>query len=295
MNWFVQLCFAVKYIYDRKILHRDLKLSNIFLCSNGDIKLGDFGISKVLDKSDEFAKTVVGTPYYLSPEICLKRPYNHKSDIWSLGCILYELMNMRHAFEASNIGELILKILKGDIDTPNKCFTEESINLIREMLTTDCEKRPDINVILEKPCLLKYIKMNVIKRMTTKQKTSITYEQDKYSSDSSETQLHLKYKSLPDSHNSVEKDNSSKEITQNELERDCNITVIHETKDHESTFTKIEKLKTSLEKFFGLENFLDIYFKISVLYNNTRIIIITKTKNHSSLISQHIILKTKIQ
>jgi NIMA (never in mitosis gene a)-related kinase len=102
MNWFVQLCFAVKYIHDRKILHRDLKLSNIFLSSNGDIKLGDFGIAKVLDQSDEFAKTVVGTPYYLSPEICLRRPYNNKSDIWSLGCILYEMMYLKHAFEASS-------------------------------------------------------------------------------------------------------------------------------------------------------------------------------------------------
>ena len=102
MNWFVQICFAIKYIHDKNILHRDLKLSNIFLSSNGDINLGDFGIAKVLDNSDEFAKTIVGTPYYLSPEICLRRPYNQKSDIWSLGCILYELMNMKHAFEASS-------------------------------------------------------------------------------------------------------------------------------------------------------------------------------------------------
>ncbi len=161
----------------------------------------------------------------------------------------------------TDIGELILKILKGDIDAPIDSFSEDSISLVREMLSTDCERRPDINFILEKPCLLKYIKMNVIKRMTCKDKHIPNYDKDNdYSSDSSETQLHLKYKSAPDS---IE--HSSKEITQNELERDCNITIIHA--DHESTFTKIEKLKTSLEKFFGLENFLDIYFKISVNYN----------------------------
>jgi hypothetical protein len=131
------------------------------------------------------------------------------------------------------------------------------------MLTTDSEKRPDINFIIEKPCLLKYIKMNVIKKITSKEKIISNFEKDNnYSSDSSETQLHLKYKSSPDS---IE-NSSSKEITQNELERDCNITIIHA--DHESTFTKIEKLKTSLEKFFGLENFLDIYFKISVFVYN---------------------------
>lgn len=102
LNWFVQLCFAVKYIHDKKILHRDLKLSNIFISSNGDIKLGDFGIAKVLNNTEEFAKTIVGTPYYLSPEICLKKPYNYKSDIWSLGCVLYEMMNLKHAFEAES-------------------------------------------------------------------------------------------------------------------------------------------------------------------------------------------------
>ncbi len=102
MNWFVQLCFAVKYIHDKKILHRDLKSSNIFICSNGNIKLGDFGIAKVLKNTNEFAKTIVGTPYYLSPEICLRKPYNQKSDIWSMGCILFELMNLRHAFEGES-------------------------------------------------------------------------------------------------------------------------------------------------------------------------------------------------
>jgi len=72
------------------------------LCSNGDIKIGDFGISKILTDTEQFAETMVGTPYYLSPEICKKNQYREKSDIWSLGCVLYELMNMKHAFEASS-------------------------------------------------------------------------------------------------------------------------------------------------------------------------------------------------
>jgi len=69
LNWFTQICLALKHVHDRKILHRDLKSQNIFLTKKGMIKLGDFGIARVLSETRSKAKTVVGTPYYLSPEI----------------------------------------------------------------------------------------------------------------------------------------------------------------------------------------------------------------------------------
>lgn len=69
LNWFTQICLAMKHCHDRKILHRDLKAQNIFLTTNGIVKLGDFGIAKVLNSTVEKAVTIVGTPYYLSPEI----------------------------------------------------------------------------------------------------------------------------------------------------------------------------------------------------------------------------------
>lgn len=78
----------MKHVHDRKILHRDLKTQNIFLTSNGMIKVGDFGIAKVLSNTKELARTQIGTPYYFSPEICNGRPYNNKSDVWSLGVVL---------------------------------------------------------------------------------------------------------------------------------------------------------------------------------------------------------------
>lgn len=103
LDWFVQICLALKYVHDRKILHRDLKTQNIFLTAKGDIKIGDFGIARVLQDTYDCAQTAIGTPYYLSPEICQEKPYNQKSDIWSLGCILYELVTLRHAFDANSI------------------------------------------------------------------------------------------------------------------------------------------------------------------------------------------------
>ena len=96
---FVKLALALHYMHEQNILHRDLKAQNVFL-QYGSLKLGDFGISKELNDSRDFASTCIGTPYYMSPELFNNRPYNYKSDIWALGCILYELATLKHAFEA---------------------------------------------------------------------------------------------------------------------------------------------------------------------------------------------------
>ena len=90
-------------MHDRKILHRDLKSQNIFLTSQHFVKMGDFGIAKVLNKTAELANTIVGTPYYLSPEIIENKPYNFKSDIWSLGILLYEMMARKQPFSGANL------------------------------------------------------------------------------------------------------------------------------------------------------------------------------------------------
>ena len=94
-------------------MHRDLKLQNIFLNGQDVIKMGDFGIARVLNSTFEKAKSMVGTPYCLSPEIVDRRPYSFKSDIWSLGVILYEMCALRPPFEADSMHHLCLKIVRG--------------------------------------------------------------------------------------------------------------------------------------------------------------------------------------
>mmetsp|Transcript_2907 Transcript_2907/g.374 ORF Transcript_2907/g.374 Transcript_2907/m.374 type:complete len:129 (+) Transcript_2907:262-648(+) len=100
--FFIKMCIGVEYLHSLNILHRDIKSMNVFLSNDDDIRIGDLGVAKVLNNSAAFAHTMVGTPYYLSPELCEERPYNVKSDIWALGCVLYELCTLRPPFEATN-------------------------------------------------------------------------------------------------------------------------------------------------------------------------------------------------
>ena len=93
----------MKHVHDRKILHRDIKCQNVFVTKNNIIKLGDCGIARVLKHTFEVTKSMVGTPYYLSPEIIENKPYSFKSDIWSLGVILYELCALTPPFTAPNM------------------------------------------------------------------------------------------------------------------------------------------------------------------------------------------------
>jgi NIMA (never in mitosis gene a)-related kinase len=148
LDWFTQICLSLKHIHDTKILHRDLKSQNVFLTKNGMVKLGDFGIAKCLDFTLQQVKTIVGTPYYLSPEIVMNKPYSFKSDIWSLGVILYELMALKLPFDATNLPLLSLKIIKGVFNPPPNTFSKDLRNLVTILLTVDSSKRPSINEIL---------------------------------------------------------------------------------------------------------------------------------------------------
>ena len=128
-NWFLQLCCAVKHIHDRKVLHRDIKTANIFLhlpdkASMPVVRLGDFGISKALEQTAALAKSTVGTPYYMSPELCESKPYSFKSDVWAIGIVLYELTTLRQPFDSHNFNGLVLKILRGKFESPPASYSQ---------------------------------------------------------------------------------------------------------------------------------------------------------------------------
>ncbi|XP_053315808.1 serine/threonine-protein kinase Nek1 [Spea bombifrons] len=157
LDWFVQLCLALKHVHDRKILHRDIKSQNIFLTKSGTIQLGDFGIARVLNSTVELARTCIGTPYYLSPEICENRPYNNKSDIWALGCVLYEMCTLKHAFEAGNMKNLVLKIIRGSYPPVSLHYSYDLRNLLSMLFKRNPKDRPSVTSILEKPFVYRRI------------------------------------------------------------------------------------------------------------------------------------------
>ncbi|NXR51000.1 NEK5 kinase, partial [Hippolais icterina] len=173
LSWFVQISLGLKHIHDKKILHRDVKAQNVFLSNNGKVaKLGDFGIARQLNSTTEFAHTCVGTPYYLSPEICENRPYNNKTDIWSLGCVLYELCALKHPvtiltvlyllfslikFQGNSLHELVLKICRGRFQPVSPNYSYDLRILISQLFKTSPRDRPSINSILRKPFLQKLV------------------------------------------------------------------------------------------------------------------------------------------
>ena len=106
-----QVTMGLRALHDLKINHRDIKPANIFLNKDGSVKLGDMNVSKVADKG--LLKTQTGTPFYASPEVWRDEPYNYKSDIWSLGCVFYELCSLRPPFRANDMDELYRKVIKG--------------------------------------------------------------------------------------------------------------------------------------------------------------------------------------
>ena len=138
LQYFYEILQGLYYLHKNRVIHRDLKTLNIFLTENNHIKIGDFGVSKKLINNNIYAYTFVGTPYYLSPEICQNKPYDEKSDVWSLGVVLYELITLNKPFDSESQMGLFMKILKGKPapinNTIKHSYSQKLINLVLENL-----------------------------------------------------------------------------------------------------------------------------------------------------------------
>ena len=116
IKWMRQLTSALQHVHGAAVLHRDLKTANVFLSGADDVKLGDFGLSRALSTYTHFASTMVGTPYYMAPEVLDSSPYNHPADVWAVGIILFELLTLRRPFDGQHLGTLVVKISRGEYD-----------------------------------------------------------------------------------------------------------------------------------------------------------------------------------
>jgi len=144
----IQIALGLSWLHTNRILHRDIKSMNVFLSAQHDARLGDLGVARVLSAECNFANTLVGTPYYLSPEICNQQPYNEKSDVWAYGNVLYEMCTFRHPFEARNQLALLAKITRGRYRPVTDAYSSELRALIDDCLQQDVAHRPTASTIL---------------------------------------------------------------------------------------------------------------------------------------------------
>nr|CAH8869174.1 unnamed protein product [Trichobilharzia regenti] len=156
-KWLVQIILATSFIHKNKILHRDLKSSNIFL-KNGNIKIGDFGISRLLTTTNELATTFIGTPYYMSPEVLKYEGYNNKSDIWSIGIILYELCTRRRAFTGTNLMRVMWQVINDPCPRLPEIYSKELQEVLQLMLKKVPQERPSASELLKLNIITSYLR-----------------------------------------------------------------------------------------------------------------------------------------
>lgn len=155
-DWLRQLASALEHVHSREVLHRDLKTANVFLTSAGQVKLGDFGVARPLSTYTHFASTMVGTPYYLAPEVLRSSPYAFAADVWSLGVILFELLTLSKPFESQHLGALVRKVEHGEYDANalSRCAHPPEL---KRLASHECLLHPDPDERMRLDELMRYV------------------------------------------------------------------------------------------------------------------------------------------
>ena len=149
---FIQMVYGIKELHDKNIIHRDLKSANIFLMKDGICKLGDLNVSKVAKTG--LLKTQTGTPYFASPEVWSGKEYGLKSDIWSLGCILYQMATLKMPFQGNNFKEVYNNVSKCKYQPLPNIYSKDLDLIIKKLLQVEPEKRPTCQEILKDPIVI---------------------------------------------------------------------------------------------------------------------------------------------
>ena len=156
-SYSIQMIEGLKALHDKKIMHRDLKSANIFLVKDKyQCKIGDMNVSKVIKEKESLTQT--GTPYYASPEVWRDEPYSYKSDLWSIGCVIYELCNLRPPFKGKDLDELFLNVCKGKPERIYSTYSDDLWKMILMLLQVDVAKRCDCDKFLNSPLITRKIR-----------------------------------------------------------------------------------------------------------------------------------------
>ncbi|KAK3101151.1 hypothetical protein FSP39_001346 [Pinctada imbricata] len=143
-----QVIQACQYLHGNKIIHRDLKLGNLFINDEMEIKIGDFGLATRVDYDGERKRTLCGTPNYIAPEVLGKKGHSYEVDVWSLGCIVYTLLVGKPPFETSCLKDTYMRIKKNEYNVPARVSTPAK-RLITKLLKSDPTDRPNMESLLE--------------------------------------------------------------------------------------------------------------------------------------------------